>query len=238
MHRFRIRRVVDPADPAIAAFGRLQESYYPEPDLLIPPVALPRMISNQGTQRYNFLLVAEMNGVVVGGTVFHLLVRPNSGFSSFLVVSPASRGRGIARALHEARLSELDAQAGTPVAGLFIDTVAPERLTLDQWQKEWAAGFDPVLRRSVFHQLGFRKVDVAYYQPPPRPGQEPITSLDLLYCPRTSGQEFVAADLIVETMHAYWLPWLGKATADEHAVALRKLCRGPMVRLLPAYTVS
>lgn len=231
----RIRPITDPGDPAIAAFGRLQERTFADPELLIPPQALPRLLLRQTAERRNFLLVAEAGGTVVGGTVFHYFPGPNSGFSSFMAVAPELRGQGLARRLHGARLALLDAEAGerAPVCGLFIDVVAPERLTPAEMERERAVGADPVARRRIFHRLGFRRVDVAYYQPPDGPGAAPVTTLDLLYCPRTEA-DAVATDLVVATLHAYWAPWLGRPAADRHAAELRRRCGGDQVPLRPA----
>ncbi|MFZ5815251.1 MAG: GNAT family N-acetyltransferase [Bacillota bacterium] len=230
----RIRRVTDPADPAIAAFGELQERVYADPDLLIPPQYLPVMLARQSADRLNLMLVAELQGRVVGGVVFHCFPPVRTGFSSFMAVAPEERGRGLARRLHEARFAALDAAAGErgPVHGLFIDVVAPERLSPVELEQERAVGSDPVARRAIFHRLGFRRVDVAYFQPAEGSGGEPITSMDLLYCPR-EGAEWVETELVVGTMQAYWTPWLGRAAAERNAAELRRRCGGERVRLLP-----
>ncbi len=58
--------------------------------------------------------------------------------------------------------------------------------------------------------------------------------MDLLFCPRKPHEDWVATDLVVGTMHAYWTPWLGRAAADRNAAEVRRLCGGVRVRLLPA----
>lgn len=235
LSRIAIRTITDPADPAIAAFGELQERTFPEPDMLIPPEYLPAMLARSTPARRNLMLVAEADGAVLGGAVFHYFAGPNTGFSSFLAVAPEVRGRGMARQIHQARFAALDEAAGerAPVHGLFIDVVAPGRLTPEEVARERAVGADPVDRRRIFQRLGFRKVDVAYFQPAEGSGGEPITTMDLLYCPRTAA-DWVATDLVVETMHAYWAPWLGRAAADRNAAELRRRCGGERVALLPA----
>lgn len=229
-----IRLVTDPQDPAFPAFGRLQERTFPEPDLLIPAIYLPRMIASRTPQRRNYMLVAERAGQLVGGTIFHYFPGPNTGFSSFLTVAPEQRGLGVARRLHEARLAHLDREAGerAPVHGLFIDVSAPERLSPDEIARELALGLDPADRRRAFHRLGFRKVAVAYYQPPDGPGEEPITTMDLLFCPRDPGAAAIPTEWVVQTMHAYWTPWLGREAADTHSAELRRRCGGETVALL------
>lgn len=231
----RIRQVLDPDDPALPAFGRIQERAYAEPDLLIPPQYFPVMLARQSGERRNLILVAEAEGQVVGGVIFHCFPRVGTGFSSFMAVSPEMRGMGVGRQLHAARFAALDAAAGPrgPVHGLFIDVVAPERLSPEELTQEEAVGSDPVARRRIFHRLGFRKVAVDYFQPAEASGGQPVTSMDLLWCPREEA-EWVETDLVVGTMHAYWTPWIGPAAADRNAAELRRLCGGDRVRLLPA----
>jgi GNAT superfamily N-acetyltransferase len=231
-----IRQVTDPRDPAIRAFGALQERVYADPDLLIPPEVLPHLLARQSGKRRNLMLLVEADGQVVGGTVFHYLAEANAGFSSFLAVDPDMRGQGIARRLHAARFALLDEAAGAkaPVPGLFIDVVAPERLSAAELEQEHAAGLDPTDRRRIFHRMGFRKVDVAYYQPEEGSVGEAVTTMDLLFCPREPA-EWVSSDLVAATMRAYWTDWLGRPVAERHAAELRRRCGGDRVRLLPAY---
>lgn len=232
----RIRQITDPGDPAIRAFGDLQDRTYADPDLLIPPDVLPHLLARKTPTHRNLMLVAEDDdGTVVGGTVFHYLAAPNAGFSSYLAVAPEVRGRGIATQLHQARFALLDETAGprAPAAGLFIDVVAPERLTAAEAERE-LAGMDPAARRRAFQRMGFRRVDVAYYQPAEGSGGEAVTHMDLLFCPRSPGADWVERELVVETMRAYWTPWLGKAVADRNAAELRRRCGGSMVALRPA----
>jgi hypothetical protein len=80
-------------------------------------------------------------------------------------ILPVCRGHGLSRRLHEARFALLDAVARSPVPGIFIDVVAPERVSEAKLDAERRFGFEPNQRRKVFQSLGFRKVDVAYRQP-------------------------------------------------------------------------
>jgi len=230
-----IRQVTDPRDPAIAAFGRLQDRTYADPDLLIPASVLPRMLATRTGERINLMLVAEQGGEVVGGTFFHYFSGTNTGFSSFLAVAPEVRGRGVARALHAARFDLLDREAGAkaPVHGVFIDVVAPERISAEELAAERRVGMYPWDRRRIFHRMGFRKVNLAYFQPAEGSGGTPITTMDLLCCPHTPA-DAVRADLVVGTMLAYWTPWLGRATAERNSAELRRRCGGETVALLPA----
>jgi GNAT superfamily N-acetyltransferase len=232
------RLITDPADPAIVAFGRVQNSSYSEPENLIPVSFLPRMIQWRDESRANFLLVAEENGVVLGGSVFHFMTAPNTGFSSFMAVTREARGRGIARALHEARFRALDDTAQAlekPVVdGVFIDVMNPERMSAKEFDLEQSVGSDPFTRLKIFGKFGFRRVDIAYQQPTGGPNGGPITNLDLLYCPHPgTDTQSVPLEKILGTMRAYWSAWLNEDRINTALERLRKLSPGSDVPLVP-----
>jgi len=224
------RQVTNPLDPAIGRFGRLQRQVYFEADLLIPASIIRMMLSVPMLGRSNFLLVAEEGEQLLGGTLFHYLKKPNTGFSSFMGVDKSARGQGIARKLHQARFEVLDKAAGGKVNGVFIDVVAPERMSQEELQAERRVGSDPVLRRKIFQSLGFRKVAIRYEQPVGGPGGGPLTNLDLLYCPHEP-TKVIATELVLETMRAYWSPWLKPARAKREVAKLRERAGGEVLRL-------
>ncbi len=225
-----IREVLDAHDPAIAGFGKMQEAAYFAPETLIPGRYIPLLLVNP---RRNFLVVAELDGRVVGGTLFHWLAEAGSGFSSFLGVERALRRQGIARRLHEHRFEVLDRAAGEPVAGVFIDVVSPTRMAPEEFERERNAGSDPFERRRAFAQLGFRQVDIRYEQPVGGPNGGPVTILDLLFCPHAP-TDAVPTPLVVATMRAYWTGWLGSAGATRHAHELEARAQGAAkLRLIP-----
>ncbi|MGE3852851.1 MAG: GNAT family N-acetyltransferase [Planctomycetota bacterium] len=235
----RIRQVTRGDDPAIAAFGRMQRRVYFDPSMLIPAPYIAAMLGREDDDdapRRNFLLVAETaSAEVVGGVLFHLLQPVGTGFSSFMGVAPEARGRGLARRMHDARFAALDAAAGVTVPALFIDVSSPTRETAEEREQEAAAGFDAVSRRGVFERLGFRRVGVQYEQPVGGPDGGPVTTMDLLVCLRDASRTTIESSLVLETMRAYWTPWLG---ADRAAVAVERLrsrgADGPLVDLHPA----
>ncbi len=219
-----VREVTDSGDPAIAAFGRMQTGAYFAPETLIPANYIPRMLGGATGTRQNFLIVAEDEGQVVGGTLCHWLADAGSGFSSFMGVDRGFRGRGIARQMHEERFRVLDRAAGGHVAGVFIDVVNPTRMPEEELERERRVGSDPWLRRRVFGHLGFRQVAIRYEQPVGGPNGGPVTVLDLLYCPHEPA-ETVATSLVVATMRAYWSPWLSQS-AERHARELESRANG------------
>jgi hypothetical protein len=219
-----VREVTDPQDAAIVGFGRMQTDAYYAPETLIPAQYVPRLLGGESGTRRNFLIVAEADGQVVGGALFHWLADAGSGFSSFLGVNLAWRGRGVARALHEARFAILDRAAGGHVPGVFIDVVNPVRMSEAELERERRVGSDPWNRRRAFEKLGFRQVDIRYEQPVGGPNGGPVTILDLLYCPHEAVDR-VATSLVVATMRAYWSPWLGRDAA-RHARELEQRAGG------------
>jgi GNAT superfamily N-acetyltransferase len=231
-----IREVTDPEDAAIDGFGRMQEAAYFAPETLIPSQYIPRMLAAETPSpqafsdgereqgRRNFLIVAEMDGRVVGGALFHWLADAGTGFSSFLGVARDARRQGIARGLHEERLRILDRAAGGHVAGVFIDVVNPTRLSPRELERERQAGSDPWDRRRAFEHLGFKQVDIRYEQPVGGPGGGPVTILDLLFYPHAPAAS-VPTRLVVATMRAYWSPWL-RDSAERHARELEARAGG------------
>lgn len=231
-----VREILDGSDPAIIGFGRLQRAAYFAPETLIPAEYIPYLLDDQASPvaRRNFLLVAERDGVVVAGTLFHWLATAGTGFSSFMGVDRALRGQGIARQLHAARFAILDRAAGGQAPGVFIDVVNPTRMSADELAREERAGSDPWVRRRIFDHLGFRQVDVRYEQPVGGPDGGPVTVLDLLYCPRVPAER-IATDQVVSTMRAYWSAWLGPERAAIFAEQLGARAGGaPTLALLSA----
>lgn len=225
-----VRRVTDPHDPALAAFGRIQERSYYAPDTLIPPGVFPHLVSGGSPgERWDRIVVAENPaGQVLGGSVYHLL--PEAGFSSFVAVAPEARGQGISRALHAARLDDLRAHGRV---GLFADSVFPGRQNAEDREAEARVGMDPITRRRALHALGYRTVDLPYWQPVGGPDGGPLTDLDLLYAPLDGG-DTVPTALVTGTLRAYWGAWLGVGRAQREAQALAERARADVLPLLPA----
>jgi GNAT superfamily N-acetyltransferase len=233
--RVAIREVQDPQDPAIAGFGDMQDAAYFAPETLIPARYIPQLLIGHGEPaRRNFLLVAELDGRVVGGTLFHWLVAAGVGFSSFMGVARELRGQGIGRRLHEQRFAVLDRAAGHRVPGVFIDVVSPIRMSDADRERERVVGSNPWDRRRAFAHLGFRQVDIRYQQPVGGPNGGPVTILDLLFCPRDPAESIPTA-LVVATMEAYWSGWMGERAAHRYALELEARAQGKStLALIPA----
>ncbi len=218
---FTLRHVTDPDDPAIAAFGRVQEASYYAPEMLIPPEVFGQLVTRRSPEREDRLLVAQtQGGDVLGGTLYALLPLPGelrgAGFNSFMAVTRAARGLGVGRALHAETLRAVR-EAG--LAGLFADSVHPSRQSAEDRAAEAATGVDPAGRRAALHALGLRTVDIPYWQPVGGPDGGPLTDLDLLYQPARPSQTVPLA-LVTGILRAYWTGWLGQERAQAEARAL------------------
>lgn len=218
---FTLRHVTDPRDPAIPAFGRVQEASYYAPDMLIPPEVFGHLVTRRSPEREDRLLVAQTpDGEVLGGTLYALLPLPDglrgAGFNSFMAVTRAARGLGVGRALHDETLRVVR-DAG--LAGMFADSVHPTRQNAEDRAAEAATGVDPAGRRAALHALGLRTVDIPYWQPVGGPDGGPLTDLDLLYQPAHPSQT-VPLNLVTGVLHAYWSGWLGADRAQAEARAL------------------
>ena len=64
-----VREITDADDPAIAGFGAMQTAAYFAPETLIPAQYIPRLLMGETGTRRNFLIVAELDGQVVGGAL-------------------------------------------------------------------------------------------------------------------------------------------------------------------------
>jgi GNAT superfamily N-acetyltransferase len=210
----------------------VQDASYPEPENLIPASMLPRLLTWQDDARRNFVLVAEENGVVLGGSVFHLFGVVHTGFSSFMAVAHQARGRGISRLLHEARFTVLDEYNGREVDGVFIDVLNPKRMSAQQLEHERSVGADAFARRAIFDRLGFRRVAFAYQQPIGGPDGGPITTMDLLFCPHPGRVvSNVPTQTVLDTMRAYWSAWLQPARMNAALERIERLSGGPLIGL-------
>ncbi|MFC6616590.1 GNAT family N-acetyltransferase [Deinococcus radiophilus] len=223
-----VRRITDPHDPALAAFGEVQRRSYYAPDTLIPPQMFPDLVAGADSGRRNRILVAERAGTVLGGTLYHLL--PRAGFNSFLGIDAVARGTGVGHALHRAALDDVQAHG---LAGMFADSVYAGRQSAESRAAEARTGTDPLARRAALDRLGFRTVDLGYWQPVGGPDGGPVKDLDLLYAPLHPALQ-VELKLVSDTLEAYWQPWLGGLHTGTELRGLRERAAGASLKLLPA----
>jgi GNAT superfamily N-acetyltransferase len=236
-----LRRVQDPADPALRELATLLHATFPDPDTVLELDRMQAFLAEQPGQtgRQFCVVVAEEGGVVLGGTVFSYVAASNCGFSEYLVVRTGRHGQGLGRRLVDARralLADLAGQSGQPGChGLFIEVDNPRRTPSDLQARERETAMDATARLQLFAHLGFLRVDIAYTQPPLGPGKLAVSYLDLLFAPwdeRARDQRSVAADWIADMVCPIWTSW-APAHASRACAALRQKLGGSPVALVP-----
>ena len=108
LNMLTLRSVTNLQDPALERLGRIQDAVYAEPDMLIPASMFGRLLEWSAPERQNFIIVAEKEGEVLGGAVFHLFPEVGVGFSSFLGVALNAQGQGVSSKLHHFRWQTLE----------------------------------------------------------------------------------------------------------------------------------
>lgn len=233
----QLDRADHPDDPRLAELARLLNATFPDPDSVLGLDRIQEFLqANQADGPRRFcVLVAQQNAAVVGGTIFSYVARSNCGFSEYIVVDAAVRGSGIGRKLFDARKALLDAEAGrhgvATCRGLFIEVDSPERTPVDLVEAERQTALDPRQRLRMFHRLGFRRVDLAYVQPPLAPDKHAVDYLDLLFAPWDADPGWIPSEWIFDTLEPIWSAW-SPATVAAHLARLRSAAPGPRVALL------
>jgi len=141
-----------------------------------------------GKNNYHILL-AELDGEPIGGSVFDYLAAPNAGVIEFLFIGAAHRLRGFGKALLEetARILERDARraAAKPLAAIVAEMNDPFRpgTTPDN--------LDPFARCVMWGKWGFSKMRFPYVQPALSARQKPVDCLVLIARPCDGAPEAV-----------------------------------------------
>src|SRR4030095_4567943 len=119
------------ASPAHRALLRRfsDEAYapeFPDPDERESLVNIERYLELKAQGWYGdnayHVVVAEDDGMIVGGAISDYLADPNAGVVEFLVVTPAARGQGLGRRLldvTEGSIDDAGRRLGRPRAGLI-----------------------------------------------------------------------------------------------------------------------
>jgi GNAT superfamily N-acetyltransferase len=130
-----------------------------------------------GRNNYHIVL-AELGGEPIGGSVFDYLAAPNAGIIEFLFIGAAHRLKGLGRSLLDetARILERDAReaAAQPLAAIVAEMNDPFRpgTTPDN--------LDPFERCAIWGKWGFCKMQFPYVQPALSRRQQPVDGLALI----------------------------------------------------------
>jgi GNAT superfamily N-acetyltransferase len=227
--------IADPADRQLEALAALLAATFADPDTILGLDRLQEFVAAPDGPRAFRVLVASQDGRVVGGSVFSYVPASNCGFSEYIVVAAESRGRGLGRALFEARRLALDALAAGSgyqgCNGLFIEVDSPRRTPPDYLARERVTALDAAERLRVFAHLGFRRLDMRYVQPPLAVGKSAVDYLDLLFAPWVQVLAAVPAQWVLDTVEPIWRSWSPMA-AETYLAEMRRRLGDRPVRLL------
>jgi hypothetical protein len=240
----RLGEVTRPEDPRLGDLSHLLQRTFADPNSVLGLDRIQQFLSEAVADRARFfhVTVADRRDppAVVGASIFSYVVRSNCGFSEYLVVDQSLRQRRLARALFDQRKAILDADAmrsgQAACSGLFIEVDNPWRTPADLLALE---SFDPVERLRVFGHFGFRRVAVAYTQPPLAPDKDAVDHMDLLFAPwaRASQTDAIPSEWILRTLEAIWLAWTPE-TAGKYLERLRRDLTSPTVALIDPLTAA
>lgn len=162
-----MRRVSGPHDPAWPALIALYTRIFEEGQRETERAIVRNLVTSQNRRHGGHIVyVAEQRGACVGGNIFSYLPAIDAGYVSYIFVDPASRSRGIGRALLRAMrtcLANEAADAGRPdVQGLFAEIERGED-----------AGQSLQRRFRFWEQAGVLPLDLAWRYPPLHDGDPP-----------------------------------------------------------------
>jgi GNAT superfamily N-acetyltransferase len=234
-----IDEITHPDDPRLSDLAALLERTFADPNSVLGLDRLREFLSGHTREpsREFHVIVAQNRDTadVVGLSIFSYVPKSNCGFSEYLVVDHHLRGQGQGRALFDRRKTVLDAAAARrghgACRGLFIEVDSPwrtPRALLD------AESFDAMDRLRVFGHLGFRRIAIAYVQPPLAPGKAPVNTMDLLFAPWSSDarRDAISTDWIAATLGPIWSAW-APSVAEAYLAQLDEQLRGaPLAALV------
>jgi len=235
LNDIRLDQVNRPEDPRLSDLVMLLNRTFHDPNSVLGLDRIQQFLSENAAdsaRQFHVLVAQTIDGSgLVGASIFSYVARSNCGFSEYLVVDASLRHRGLGRALFDARQAILHAHAPDHAChGLFIEVDSPWRTPADLLE---AGSFDPLERLRVFHHLGFRRVAVAYVQPPLAADKHPVEHMDLLYAawPGDPPVETIPSETLFDTLETIWSRW----TPDQfgpYLAALRDQVAGSHVSLV------
>lgn len=230
-----LRSITGADDPDLASMAALLHAVFPDQNTVLGLERLREFVAERNPGRAFNMLIVKDNDVVVGCTVFSYVPASNCGFSEYIAVSQAIRGGGTGRRLFDARREVLDRRARTAgyeaCNGLFIEADNPRRVPPELLERERQTAIDAQERLRVFAHLGFRRVDVAYVQPPLGVGKEPVSYMDLLFAPWRARVDAIDSTWVTDTVQPIWRAWSPDTYRGELAALQASLPR-PTVRLV------
>ena len=162
--RARIREVLDPADPAVVESHRLLRSTFHKAEL-VPRSEWRNLLKEREAGLWSdsrwHLVVAELEGAVVGVASGTYLGNVNTGVVGYLAVSPAARGLGVGPKLR-GKLRNLIRRDALKISRKPLEAIIGEVRPDNPWLRT-------LVRRDRVLAL-----DLAYYQPHLHEGGRPV----------------------------------------------------------------
>lgn len=207
-----IREVTDPSDPAIERWADLRVRVTDVGEGTSWRHQLPLLVKRTPLSR-SFLIVAERNGSVIGGTTAHYLYGTRTAYCSLIAVDPAARVLGgVGRRLRDAGFAICQREAGDqPHQGMFAEIADPaQRPRFDEHE---AAERHRRWRLITGNRYGFKPVRLPLLTP----------GMRLVYAPPDPAATSVASAIVIGSLHGHWLFMLGQDTANYYLGQLRAL---------------
>ncbi|THH35605.1 GNAT family N-acetyltransferase [Neolewinella litorea] len=177
-------------DPFFALYAHPDN--FPDENEREEPRFILRRIREGSDNPHTHLIAYTIDGSVRGGAIFEYYPRSACCMLTYLFVDKAVRGTGIARTLIETdhergipALVEHFQSQGRPVKAVFFETNNPFLTPVGN------DSMAPADRLTAFYQLGAKRVDIDYVQPPLDSEKGPVTNLYLCTFPRLTGDVFL-----------------------------------------------
>jgi GNAT superfamily N-acetyltransferase len=236
-----LNEVTRPDDPRLVALAALLERTFADPDSVLELERIQEFLGDNSdtSARWFHILVAENSvGGVVGGSIFSYVPESNCGFSEYLLLAPESRGRGLGRQLFDRRRAILDQRANRNghlrCNGLFIEVDSPQRTPPEMLAAERETSLDAYQRLELFAHLGFKRVDVAYVQPPLGAGQHAVEYLDLLFASwQLPPWGVVPLEIVTQTIAPIWSAWAAESAVSQLEQLRRSVGSARLLSLEP-----
>jgi GNAT superfamily N-acetyltransferase len=232
-----LREIADPDDSDLIGVARLLATTFADPNTVLDLDRLREFVSlnrSGGARRFHVLVASEPGGDgLIGATVFSYVGASNCGLSEYIVVSKPARGRGTGRLLFDERRAVLDRDARLHdrerCHGLFIEVDHPEHTPPELLEAEQETALDAWQRWRIFDHFGFRRVDLAYVQPPLADAKTAVDYLALMFLPwdaaaRRSAR--IPRDWVLETLQPIWMGWAPRRYLSFFETLQRQLPAG------------
>jgi GNAT superfamily N-acetyltransferase len=236
LNEIALDEITRPDDSRLVALSALLERTFADPNSVLGLERIQQFLGDNSatSSRWFHALVAENDQkAVVGGSIFSYVPNTACGFSEYLVLEPESRGTGLGRKLFERRKAILNARANGHCHGLFIEVDSPERTPPEMLEAERSSSMEEYARLRLFAHFGFKRVDIAYVQPPLGPGKQAVDYLDLLFAPWESDPDVVPVEWILKTLAPIWSAWAPEHSASHLEQLRESLGSVPVVSLEP-----